>query len=119
MFVRTERDGDQVARQQTDKPEPVKRRAMKEHFLLADPDEPVALAFIVPDQLSLVDFDILRRVAGCHILCHCHLSWAALYTTPVTALSRSGYHSGPEDITPGVTGTTKFASTPMVKHAVR
>ena len=75
-----------VAVQKPHETEPVQRRAVKEHLLVADPHETVALAFIVPDQLALADLQIGVSGLFHHIFSHLHMSHGTRHTDPEHAI---------------------------------
>ena len=55
MFIGSEQYGHDIAGQEPHEAEPVQCRAVKKYFFFTDAHEPVPFAFIVPDQLALID----------------------------------------------------------------
>lgn len=58
MFIGAKRYGDQIARQQPDKPEPVQRGAVQKHLLIANANKAIPVAFIIQDKLALCDLSL-------------------------------------------------------------
>lgn len=67
MLIGAEGDGDDITGEEAHKTEPVQSRSMEKDLFLADPDKPVPLAFIIPDQITLADLYF-----ACCVLRHLH-----------------------------------------------